>query len=123
MLLCFIFRNRTIEIMYFVICFCIVFDIEFYLYNKRVQFQFLFFQAFNEAGVSLVPGLVVPRTTVPKLSINHTELVNFIQAIVSTGVTYSFSPYSFPPPPPPPRKNEYILVFPPERSVYTHLSP
>ena len=39
----------------------------------------------NEAGVSLVPGLAVPRTTVPKLSINHAELVNFIQAIVSTG--------------------------------------
>jgi hypothetical protein len=50
-----------------------------------VWFQFLFFQAFNEAGVSLVPGLAVSRTTVPKLSINHTELVNFIQAIVSTG--------------------------------------
>jgi hypothetical protein len=29
-----------------------------------VRFQFLFFQAFNEAGVSLVPGLAVPRTTV-----------------------------------------------------------
>jgi hypothetical protein len=43
------------------------------------------FQAFNEAGVSLVPGLAVPRTTVPELSINHTELVNFIQAIISTG--------------------------------------
>ena len=84
MLLWFIFRNRTIEIMYFVICFCIVFDIEFYLYNKSAV-QFLFFQAFNEAGVSLVPGLAVPRTIVPKLSINHTELVNFIQAIVSTG--------------------------------------
>jgi hypothetical protein len=50
-----------------------------------VRFQFLFFQAFNEAGVSLVPGLAVPRTTVPELSINHTELVNFIQAIISTG--------------------------------------
>jgi hypothetical protein len=35
--------------------------------------------------VSLVPGLAVPRTTVPELSINHTELVNFIQAIISTG--------------------------------------
>ena len=78
MLLWFIFRNRIIEIMYFVNCFCIVFDIEFYLYNKSA-FQFLFFQAFNEAGVSLVPGLAVSRTTVPKLSINHTELVNFIQ--------------------------------------------
>ena len=51
----------------------------------KVRFQFLFFQAFNEAGVSLVPGIAVPRTTVPKLSINHTELVNFIQAIISTG--------------------------------------
>jgi hypothetical protein len=50
-----------------------------------VRFQFLFFQAFNEAGVSLVPGLAVPRTTVPKLSINHAELVNINQAIVSTG--------------------------------------
>jgi hypothetical protein len=51
----------------------------------KVRFQFLFFQAFNEPGVSLVPGLAVPRTTVPMLSINHTELVNFILAIVSTG--------------------------------------
>jgi protein-S-isoprenylcysteine O-methyltransferase Ste14 len=42
MLLWFIFRNRTIEIMYFVICFCIVFDIEFYLYNKSaVPISFL----------------------------------------------------------------------------------
>jgi hypothetical protein len=53
--------------------------------ENPVRFQFLFFQAFNEAGVSLVPGLAVPRTTVPKLSIYHTERVNFIQAIVSTG--------------------------------------
>jgi hypothetical protein len=41
--------------------------------------EFLFLQAFNEAGVSLVPGLAVPRPTFPKLSINNTELVNFIQ--------------------------------------------
>ena len=51
MLLWFIFRNRTIEIMYFVS---------------------------NEAGVSLVPGLAVPRPIFPKLSIINSELVNFI---------------------------------------------
>jgi hypothetical protein len=44
----------------------------------KVRFQFLFFQAFNEAGVSLVPDLAVPRPTFPKLSINNPELVNFI---------------------------------------------
>jgi hypothetical protein len=34
---------------------------------------------------NVLNGLAVPRTTVPELSINHTELVNFIQAIISTG--------------------------------------
>jgi hypothetical protein len=70
--------------MYFVICFALYLILNFICIIK-VRFQFLFFQAFNDPGVSLVPGLAVPRTTVPKLSINHTELVNFILAIVSTG--------------------------------------
>ena len=72
--------------MYFVICFALYLILNFICIIK-VRFQFLFFQAFNEAGVSLVPGLAVPRTTFPKFFINHTELVNFIQEIVSTGTT------------------------------------
>jgi hypothetical protein len=36
----------------------------------KVRFQFLFFQAFNEAGVSLVPGLAVPRPIFKK----HTDI-------------------------------------------------
>ena len=69
--------------MYFVICFALYLILNFICIIK-VRFQFLFFQAFNEAGVSLVPGLAVPRPTFPKLSINNPELVNFIYTVVST---------------------------------------
>jgi len=45
--------------MYFVICFALYF-ILYFICIIKVRFQFPFFQAINEAGFSLVPGLAVP---------------------------------------------------------------
>jgi hypothetical protein len=78
MLLWFILRNWIIEIMYFVIyLFCIVFYIEFYLYNKSaVPISFLLSHQRSRILPTSRPSY---SPTIPKLHINNTELVNFIK--------------------------------------------